>query len=517
MTEQRNITQHFYDSAKIYPSNTAIIYDDVSISYSELLTEVEITAHYFLSKGIKPGDRVLVFVPMSIDLYRIVLALFSIGASAVFLDEWVSKKRLEICCSIAQCTAFIGVTKAHVLRFFSKELRKIPIILKIRGHKKSFFENTTRSFHNLPFLVNEHETALITFTTGSTGIPKAAKRSHYFLDEQLKALREKVKSTSDDTELTTLPIVLFINLGVGATSVICNFNPRKLKKIKAEKTIETLKKYRVNRIVASPYFLKVLSEKIIHSKTNFPDIKQIFTGGAPVFPSEARIINTAFPEIQSEVVFGSTEAEPISAISIRNLIHQENFALKNGLPVGKPVKQVEVKIIEIEDEPIVIKHEKDLKTLPSNSVGEIIVAGKHVLKEYFNNEAALQRNKIFIGEKVYHRTGDSGFLDENGLLYLTGRCATIIHYEEHIIYPFLIENALQNINGIEIGTILHLNSEIIIVAETAMNSDKPAIAELINKLELPKHTFIWMNIPRDPRHHSKVDYELLRQRLLSKI
>ena len=515
MTEQRNITQHFYDSAKIYPNNTAIIYNDVSISYSELLTEVEITAHYFLSKGIKPGDRVLVFVPMSIDLYRIVLALFSIGASAIFLDEWVSKKRMEICCSIAQCTAFVGITKAHLLRLFSKELRKIPITLKISGHKQRIFENLAGTSDNLPFLVNEHETALITFTTGSTGIPKAAKRSHYFLDEQLKALKEKVKSTSDDTELTTLPIVLFINLGVGATSIICNFNPRKLKKFKVEKTIETLKKYQVNRIVASPYFFKVLSEKIIHSKTNFSEIKQIFTGGAPVFPLEAKLIDKAFPGIQSEVVFGSTEAEPISAIKITELIQLEEFALKNGLPVGKPVEQAEVKIIEIQDKPIVIQHEEELKILPTNGIGEIIVAGKHVLKEYLNNEEALLRNKIFIGEKVYHRTGDSGFLDDNGLLYLTGRCATIIHYEKKIIYPFLIENALQNIKGIEIGTILQLNSEIIVVAETTMNNEKATITELINELELPKHTLIWMNIPRDPRHHSKVDYEILRQKLNS--
>lgn len=515
MTNQRNITQHFYHSAKTYPNNTAIIHNDVSISYSALLNEVETTAHYFLSKGIKPGDRVLVFVPMSVDLYRIVLALFSIGASAVFLDEWVSKKRMEICCSIAQCTAFVGVTKAHLLRIFSKELRKIPITLKISGHKRGIFENLVGTSDRLPILVNKHETALITFTTGSTGIPKAAKRSHYFLDEQLKALKEKVKSTSNDTELTTLPIVLFINLGVGATSIICNFNPRKLNKFKVEKTLETLKKYRVNRIVASPYFFKILSEKIILSNTNLLDIQQIFTGGAPVFPSEAKLIDKAFPGIQSEVVFGSTEAEPISAIKITELIQLEEFALINGLPVGKPVEQAEVKIIEIEDKPIVIRPEEELKILPTNGIGEIIVAGNHVLKEYLNNEEALLRNKIFIGEKVYHRTGDSGFLDENGCLYLTGRCSTIIHFDGRTIYPFLVENALQNIRGIEIGTIVLLKSEIIVVAETTVNSDRSTIAILINELQLPKHKVIWMNIPRDPRHHSKIDYEILRQRLNS--
>ena len=92
MTEQ--IFQYFARSAQLYPERIAIIERDVQISYAELDKKIDDTMAYFQSKGIKPGDRVLVFVPMSIDLYRITLALFKLGATAVFLDEWVSLKRL---------------------------------------------------------------------------------------------------------------------------------------------------------------------------------------------------------------------------------------------------------------------------------------------------------------------------------------------------------------------------------------------------------------------------------------
>ena len=87
-----NISELFISAAKSYPNKIAIIDPKGSITYSDLEKEVQKTAAYFQKKGIKRIDRVLVFVPMGIDLYRIVLALFYIGATAVFLDEWVNKK-----------------------------------------------------------------------------------------------------------------------------------------------------------------------------------------------------------------------------------------------------------------------------------------------------------------------------------------------------------------------------------------------------------------------------------------
>ncbi|NJM17110.1 MAG: hypothetical protein HC896_18550 [Bacteroidales bacterium] len=72
--------------------------------------------------------------------------------------------------------------------------------------------------------VEPHATALITFTTGSTGTPKAADRSHAFLKEQFNALLDEIKPSANDVDMPVLPIVLFVNLGVGCTSVIADFN-----------------------------------------------------------------------------------------------------------------------------------------------------------------------------------------------------------------------------------------------------------------------------------------------------
>lgn len=504
MGEHFNITQLFFESAKQYPDHISIIEKNKRITFADLAKEVNETSAFFLEKGIKKGDRVLVFVPMSIDLYRIVLAIFNIGATAVFLDEWVSKKRMEECCKIAACTAFIGVFKARVVARFSSELKKIPIKLGV--------SYTPCSSGKMKEQTTKNDIALITFTTGSTGTPKAAKRTHGFLQEQFNALIEKIDPQPLDIDMPVLPIVLLINLGAGCTSVIAKFKASKPDSMNARKIMLQINTHHVTRIVASPFFVKKLANYALAVKQAPVSVKNIFTGGAPVFPDEAILYKQAFPATQVEIVYGSTEAEPISFISAENLMKEKNVTLNKGLNVGIPYKKLKLKIIRIKDEAISCESEDELEQLevPAGNIGEIIVSGPHVLREYFNNEEALKRNKIFIQEECWHRTGDSGYVDDTGILYLTGRCNTLIRENDKIISPFIFENYFQSLDGIEIGTIIKRAGKLIAMIETNRTANKKMIAEQINHCGQPFDEIKFLNkIPRDPRHHSRIDYNKL--------
>lgn len=506
MENNFNITDLFYQSAKKFPDKTAIIYKEKKISFAELEKQVNDTAAYFHTRGINKGDRVLIFVPMSLNLYRSVLALFKIGAVAVFLDEWVSMKRLEICCEVAQCKAFIGIFKARVLALFSSELRKIPIKL---GTSYVPVENEMAV---MPSTLND--TALITFTTGSTGIPKAAKRTHGFLYEQFNALVEKIQPGENDIDMPVLPVVLLINLGVGNTSVIADFKASKPDSLDPEKIYKQLVTNKVNRIVSSPFFLKKISEYIIKNKIQLPELRKAFTGGAPVFPNEAAVYVKALPNCNIQIIYGSTEAEPISSIAANELIISQKSELNNGLLVGKLHRTTSAKIIRITDDNISVASEEELSQyeLSTGEIGEIIVSGPHVLKEYFNNDVALKRNKIFIGNNVWHRTGDSGYFDKENNLRLTGRCNSLFYINGALIAPFIYENLLQQIAGI--GTILNISGKAIIVVEGRHKKEESIIREKINNTKLHYNGVIVVNkIPRDPRHNSKIDYEKLRLKL----
>ena len=508
MNHPFNITDLFFEQAAQNPQKIAIIDRNMPISFGDFAADINDTAAYFLKKGIQKGDRVMIFVPMSINLYRTVLALFKIGATAVFLDEWVSIKRLALCCEIAKCKAFIGIFKARVIAFFLKELRKIPVKLGTNYQKKwplPTLESTSKS-----------DTALITFTTGSTGTPKAAKRTHGFLQEQFNALIDKIQPKPDDIAMPVLPIVLLLNLGAGSTSVITNFKASKPHKMKPEDLIDQMKKHQVNRMIASPFVVKKIAEYVMEYPISLPLLEKVFTGGAPVFPAEAAIYHQAFPKTKVEVVYGSTEAEPISSINVKELVKEQANFVSKGLNVGIPYRKTAVKVIKITDEIIKCDNEAALKKLEiqSGEIGEIIVSGSHVLREYFNNEAALKRNKIFFGNDCWHRTGDSGYLGENGSLYLTGRCNTLIKINKKVVAPFIYESYFQSLEGVEMGTVLQKNHQILIIIELNDLTKKEAIIQAVKSLDFPYNQLIFIKkIPRDPRHNSKIDYPKLRDQL----
>ncbi len=510
MTHTRfNIVDLFFDAARKYPDKTAIIEPDQQVSFATLAQQVQDTAAYFLDKGIGPGDRVLVFVPMSIHLYRTVLALFHIGATAVFLDEWVNKKRMEECCKVAQCKGFIGIPKARLLAIFSSELRKIPIKLGLR------YASSSRQPSDTIYPTNASDTALVTFTTGSTGTPKAAKRTHDFLHEQFQALLEKIDPSPDDIDMPVLPIVLLINLGAGCTSVIADFKASKPDTLKPEKLLQQLVTHQVTRMVASPFVVKQLALYLSQHPYSLPALRKIFTGGAPVFPNEAALYIHAFPDVQIEIVYGSTEAEPISSVQAQELVQLQEEVKSSGLYVGIPYRKTAVAIIAIQTDPISCPTEQDFQKylLPSEQIGEIIVSGSHVLQEYFNNAEALKQNKIFVGNQCWHRTGDSGYL-QNGHLYLTGRCATLIYQNDLLICPFLYENYFQSIPGIEIGTIMSIDNQLFAILEPKKGISQESVEAYLQKAPTLFNAIRFVvRMPRDPRHHSKIDYAQLRKML----
>lgn len=501
-----NITQPFFAATKAHPNRPAIIdRDGTVLTFAELARDVETAAAYYRSKGIERGDRVLVFVPMSIPLYRCVLALFHIGAVAVFLDEWVSRERLEVCCRLAKCKAFVAPLKLRALALLSSELRRIPIWLG--PSVKTTAGNTTVE------PVAETETALITFTTGSTGIPKAADRTHGFLQAQFDALIHEIAPTPDDVDMPVLPIVLLLNLGSGITSIIADYNPRKPKTLQPQRIRAQMTAHGVNRLIASPFLVEQLALQAQQQPGNDQQqLRRIFTGGAPVFPDQAATMQRGYPNAVVNIVYGSTEAEPISRITAGELLAQPE--LQQGLAVGQLAEAATVCILPVQEGALTITTEAErlAAQLPANTVGEIVVSGPHVLRHYIDNPEAVRLNKVFIGTAVWHRTGDAGYLDAKGQLFLCGRCSSLITNQSgQLLAPFLWEGRLRLLPGVAAGTILHHNTRIMAILEPETTADQAAIRAAVLQLYPFDEIHFLKQLPRDPRHFSKIDYGKLVQ------
>lgn len=489
-----NIVEKLFENAEKFPQKMAIIHKNEKITYSELAKDVKQYAQSFLEQGLQKCDKVLIFVPMTVELYKILAAIFYIGAVAVFVDAWADKNRLNQALMIVPCKAFIGCPKAFILKLFSEKIRKVPLNFVSKHIKKAKKSHPIES-------VCLKDTALITFTTGSTGLPKAAKRTHEFLLEQHYVLKKHLSPKDNDVDLASLPIFVLHNLACGTTSVIPDFNPQKPADINPEKILRDIKKYNINTSVGSPRFYEKLAE---YGEIN--GLERVFTGGAPVFPKLAKLLQEKFNNTNVEIVYGSTEAEPIASISTKELLNF-NGKVQDGLYVGKPIENINVKIIEPIDEPVANFESLWLRT---GKIGEICVEGNHVLKEYFNSDKAQKHNKINYNGQIWHRTGDAGYLDEDGRLFLMGRVKNRFEVNGKTVYVFPIENALLEITGIELGTVIKKGDEIILCVETNLEHEKleqelKSRGFVFDKLVILKH------IPRDPRHNSKIDYDKLKQ------
>jgi acyl-CoA synthetase (AMP-forming)/AMP-acid ligase II len=505
-----NIIGIFLRNADALGERTALIHGRRSVSYGELLSDVRRIAAYLHDRGLRKGDAVLIFVPMSIDLYAILLSVFYLGATAIFIDAWVDRSRLDAACRSIAIRAFIGIPKAHLLRFLSKEIRSIP--LKLVSNTKRWKARQAVP----PAEVSPDDTALVTFTTGSTGTPKGAKRTHWFLIAQHEALMRSFAISADDVDMPVLPIFTLSNLAAGATTVIPQVDPRRVEEFDAGRVVRDIIERNVRTTTGSPAFYERLARHCIDNGIRLP-LAKIITGGSPVFPRLARLLLQAFPDTEVVIAYGSTEAEPISLIDARELVRRSEAIPPVGLPAGRPVEFIRVRIIEIREGPIVIGTEEEFSALemPEGEIGEICVAGDHVLKEYYDNGQAWRESKIRVGEEVWHRTGDAGYIDD-GELYLVGRVRQSFHYHGKRLFIFPFEERMLQIDGVRIGTIVRLGESLIAAVEPASKGiSEEKLEEEMRRLEIPFDAVRVLDaIPRDPRHNSKIDYDRLKRMLV---
>ena len=145
--------------------------------------------------------------------------------------------------------------------------------------------------------------------------------------------------------------------------------------------------------------------------------------------------------------------------------------------------------------------------LPAGEIGEICVAGDHVLGEYLGDPALWLPTKIAVGGRLWHRTGDAGYLDAEGRLFLAGRVSRSFLHDGRRIFVLPVEERLQEIDAVELGTIMEREGRLVVAVETRR---KIAIEELraeVARLGIPFDDLTILDrIPRDPRHHSKIDY-----------
>jgi len=494
----------FHDILKAfenYSEREAIIDKDGSTyTYSEFKTYITGARSELIKRGIKKGDKVLVFVPMSLELYSILEGLFSIGATAIFLDPWMKGKKMSQVIRQVKPDLFV----------VTKKINRIARILPVTWFLKKWIVEKIVPNNNAWQIdsVNDDDNALITFTSGTSGKPKGANRTFGFLHSQAETLKSHLISQNNQhyIDYTNFPIVGLADFAMGNTVVVPQINLMKIDEANTDDIILHLEKTKANRIIVSPILLKKISVGL----KRVTNITEVVTGGAPISNTLLKFCVNNFPKIKFEAIYGSTEAEPICITSFDQIADSFDNPLK-GVFVGKPVYAIQLKIIKPKAGSL-SAFDLDKSELSETEIGEIIVTGNHVNKNYFENEEAFRINKIVDKNKtIWHRTGDIGYL-ENEQLYLVGRDHRIMEFENKKIYPYPIEQYIEEQFGYtDLGYVKNKNGKFILYIGEVQNIDIEKIKSEIKKVGYPVDEIIFSkkSLPRDARHKSKLQIENL--------
>lgn len=470
-----NIAQHFFKAAKQNPETIALREKGQSYSYADLAKAVKQAAAHLKQQGFQKGDNILVVIPPSVELYTNLLAIFTIGVRAVLVDNIFPRKRLLHAIEKAGCKGVLTTQLLSMLLFFFGNTVRKKLIRT--GKSMATSQNIEK--------VNIDETALITFTSGTTGNPKAANRTHKFLNTQLQTIIDKMKLEAGDVHMTSFPVVLLCNLAVGVTSIIAPKNEDQ----HAWQQINT--RFKVNVISASPHYFSAFQ-----SKLNKESFEKIVIGGASIYPDFVNELKDQSYANNIQFVYGSTEAEPISTLTVDEYLSYNDLKEK-GICVGLPHPNILVKVIEIDNNQLV--------ELDEGSIGEIIVAGPHVLKDYYKDPEAYAKNKIEYDEQIWHRTGDAGYL-RNGKLYFFGRMRYCWIQAGELLSPLVLEKFTREQSFHGEVTWLQFKGQTI----AFYSGEKAALKEILLKFPYGIDKLIHMKkLPKDKRHQSRIDYQKL--------
>ena len=463
------------ESAEKYPDNVYTIFSDATRTFAQVKDTADRVANFLISRGIKKGDRVAIFLPNLPHYPAIFFGILKAGAVCVTCNPIYTANELnyqlgDAGAKIVFCmdhpefypttveaikgtdveTVVVCSVKSYLpwmKGFLGGLLGKIPKADNYQAGHLFFDEVVAAAKTDVPKIDIEplKELALIIYTGGTTGRPKGAALTHANFIHNVMALEEygwlvhepgsppeKIRKGGFHTYLGVLPWYHSFGLTVAMLSacgsgskLICIPDPRAGDPPFTE-VLKLVQKYRPTLMPAVPTIFVAFTN---HSQLGQYDLTSLigcFSGGAPLPPEVCK----QFEEKTGSVIFegyGLSETAPVASANPTN---REDRKIGS---IGFPISSTDIKIVDLES---------GIQELAQGEDGEIAICGPQVMQGYWNqpdeNEAVFREidaNRFFL-------TGDIGHFDEEGYILITDRKKDMIIVGGFNVYPRDVEDIL---------------------------------------------------------------------------
>lgn len=370
--------------------------------------------------------NIALFMPNSIEY---AVAYFAVLFSQkVVVPIGSQSKSLEVTSTLEYCEVDLIISTLNFRDYLIQNLKSYKYkisLLFIDDQSVEFINKNLEAIDKTKSTANkdEEDTALLLHTSGTTNNPKRVMLTHKNLISNVESNIASLRLTSNDKVLIALPMhfgycntaQFLTHLYLGASMVIMDtmFLPKQF--------FQIVEKEQITNFTGVPSMLLMLLDYRYSFRYDYSSLRYICFGGGRMPIEKLKHLIERYNSVGFVQTYGQTECSP----RITALLPQDSL-IKIG-SVGKPIPNVEILIID-----------ENGTIVPSLRTGEIIVKGNNVMKGYYK-QPEITNETI---RNAWLHTGDLGYLDGDGYLYLTGRIKNIIISGGINIYPEEIEQIL---------------------------------------------------------------------------
>jgi len=480
-------------TAQKYPDNIAIRYEDKSYTYAEMDAMVDDLCRRLITVGVKKGDHVGILCETTPLMIMNFYALARIGAIGCLLNTGLKRKELTGLLEFSDITVlFVGDSYQDVnyldmcLDICSKF--RYPITVLRIEHPESRVPAPKEELDLMEKAVRPEDTALMLYTSGTTGPIKAVMGSHYSRANGGIKQAEDLGCTEKDVFLCALPTFHCFSLSVNVMAACavggCVVIP---KSRRTAVLLDTIQDYKCTVFSCVPTLFHAIISRPDFKNWDTGSIRTGIIGGSlctkELFAGiEKKFKMTLLSSLgQTEATAGFTISDLSDSLDVR------------AETVGHFMDFVEGKIVDPETG----------EDLPTGAPGEICARGYVLMQEYYKMPEATAKT---IDKDGWLHTGDLGWLDEKGYLHLSGRIKDLIIRGGENISPFEIESVfaederIRNIKAIGVPD-THYGEEICLCIESEKGSDLSAdearysVSRVLATYKIPKYVVFLDEIP----------------------
>lgn len=419
------------DSARRAPDTAALIEPGRTISYDHLNRAANRFAQLFGSTGVVRGDRIVIALDNGLEFAAAYLGGLKAGAIVVPLAAGARNDRLSH--AIADCSPRVCVIDAATaLETASNGFSSVRSVY-VQGSSANLpnarFQILEQSLAECPeqalsVRCIDQDLAAIIYTSGSTGEPRGVMLTHRNFVTNARSIVSYLELTSADRIMCVLPFhyvyglsLLHTHLAVGGSLVIEN------RSAFPNVVLAGMKEHQVTGFAGVPSTFAIMMHRSNLEEARLPHLRYVTQAGGSMPPSRITEWLERGPAAKFYVMYGATEAAA-------RLTYLPPADLKQRMgSVGKPIPNVEIQVIT----------ETGERAAPGE-IGELVARGSNISCGYWNNQEETRQRFGPLG----FRTGDLGYADEEGYLFLVGRQQDMIKVGAHRVGAKEIEDVLHN-------------------------------------------------------------------------